>query len=228
MYVCLIKVALETLIPFQASTSVYIDGKTVVPVLNVLCVEASQQELNPLIYKNWSHPDPSATVTNMSKPANWYNSTVFDPIFGFDFASPPPVFLRIPGANNSILNGNWNVTNAMFLLLSSGLGKEITYNLCGMSMGIRGGCSSEFSVSMRGSMLKSNCAQHDMSYDQPVNIAQNLTAISWAHMAYTWANAIVSGNPLEQFLPPRPVCLFYSQLLTSIHARCLRQPQVWK
>ena len=30
-------------------------------------------------------------------------------------------------------------------------------------------------------------------------------------------------KPLEQLLPPKSVCLFYLQLLTSMHAKCLRQ-----
>ena len=33
----------------------------------------------------------------------------------------------------------------------------------------------------------------------------------------------VSGNPLEQLLPPKSVWFYHPQLLVSVHVRCLEQ-----
>lgn len=131
---------------------------------------------------------------SMGIDIDWYNSTVLDRIFGFRrVESPPPVFYRIPGTNNSLLNGNWHAAGALYLLLASQVGQQVEYSVCGMSFNLRGRCSSEFSTSASGSLLKSNCMQHDMSYDQPVRLAQNSTPASWAHASYSWAEAIALG-----------------------------------
>ena len=130
--------------------------------------------------------------------AYMFNSTVFDPIFGFQQASPPPVFDRLPGVNNSILNVNWNAASTLYLLLPSNLAKHtIVYNLCGLSMGFKGGCSSELSVTTSTSILKSNCAQHDMSYNQPLQFTQKYTPANWTKMAYVWAEAVALDTGLS-------------------------------
>ena len=160
----------SSLMVSQANLNLSIDAQTVVPVLNVLCAEATGQELLP------------------------FNSTAFDPIFRF---SPSPSFNRLPGPNNSILDNGSYTNNALYLVLTSGPGHHpMNYSLCSMSMSLREGCSSELSVSTSSSTLNSNYAQHYMSYNQPLNLAQSSTPADWTTLASSWANAVAlsTGN----------------------------------
>ena len=167
-----------------------LDAQTVVPTVDVLCAQGSAQELSPLIYTDWSSPQSDLKTTNLPLPSGWYNSSVFDPIFGFNASSPPPVFYRLPGAYNSILSGNYDGASTLYVLIASAPEPQIEYNLCGMSMGLRGGCSSEFSMSISGSMLRSNCITHDMSYNKSLKLAQEDTPANWVALAFSWAETV--------------------------------------
>ena len=176
-----------------------IDAQTILPMLNVLCAEATESELLPLSYNNWTNHNVTSS-NNLNISSTWRNSTALDPIFGFQDNSPPPVFWRLPAIKNSILNGNWNAMKAVYLLLAfAGQNQTTDYNFCSLSMSFRGGCSSELSVSASSSTLKSNCAAHDMSYDQPLHSDQYNPSTSWPLFAYQWAEAVAldsgKGSP---------------------------------
>ena len=168
----------------------YIEARTVVPTVNVLCAQGSAEELVPLIYQNWTYHINTTTSGNMTVPTGWYNQTVLDPVFGFDAGSYSPVFYRLPGLNNSVLNRNYKDQSSIYALIASGSKQQTDYNLCRMSMGLRGGCSSELSVSITGFILKSNCTKHDMAYDNSLELAQNDTPANWVELADSWAEAV--------------------------------------
>ena len=173
-----------------------LDARVVVPTINALCAQGSAQELLPLVYQNWSNPLSNVSASNLTVPQGWHNSTVFDTIFGFSAASPPPAFYRFPGPSNSEMGRNYPRADSLYFLITSGSKLSPYYNLCGMSMGFRVGCSTELSVSMSGSILKSNCTQHDMSYNEPLQLAQNNTRMNWVNLTATWAEAVAldTGN----------------------------------
>ena len=149
----------------------------------------------------------------MNISSTWRNSTVLDPIFGFRNDAPPPVFWRLPDLRNSNLNGNWNAMNAVYLLLAF---EADRFSLCSLSMSFRGGCSSELTVSASSSTLSTNCAQHDMSYNQllpqfPQDAKpQNATLSNWVHFAYRWAEAVAldSGNSTTNAAAPAMLAEF--------------------
>ena len=187
---------IQLLIVSQTSTTLILDAQTVVPVVNVLCAKASADDLVPLIYQNWSHPAQYATNVNMTIPSDWYSETVFDPIFGFRPSSPPPVFIRRPEPNNSLLNGNGHAVHSLYLLLAFNESPEVMYELCSLSMRFRGGCSSQLTMSASGSVLRSNCNQHDMSYAQSVGPVQANISAAWTNLASGWAEAAALSSDL--------------------------------
>ena len=203
-----------------------IDAQTVVPMINVLCAAASDQELIPLIYTDWPHADPTAAPTNMTIDAGWHNSTVFDPIFGFDTSLSPPVFYRYPGANNSELNGNPNADSSLYLLLASQSAQEepVTYNLCALTMSLRGGCSTSLSTSSSSSLLKSNCDEHDTSFNQPLSLAQTSTPASWTVLARSWAEAVALNTAKTDTNAAAPRML--SELVLASQASDPKRPSV--
>ena len=128
-------------------------------------------------------------------PYNWYVSTEFDSLFGFSEAAPPPVFFKFPAANNSRINERNNSQYdfrypAQYLLLASGQADQTQYNICQMSMSFRRNCSTRLQMSMISSKLSVKCDDPNMSYDQPIDLAQEYTSANWTNLAYGWAEAI--------------------------------------
>ena len=186
------------LIDIQNSANLYLDAQTVVPAVNVLCVDALAQELLPMVYYSWSHSN--AHLGNDRLPdisSSWFNSTVFDPIFGFEEGSPPPVFEILPEAANSAININWNANRSFYILLAFENDNQTDYEFCSMTMNLRGGCSSQYSLSSIGATLTSNCLQHDMVWNQPVVLAQNDTSEKWVAVALQWAQSVGLNSGLQ-------------------------------
>lgn len=151
-----------------------LDAQTVVPVLSVICAEASEEDIH------------SSVGSHNSK---------LDPIFQFNAQSPFPTFQRLPETYNSALDSN-NKANKLYLVLAPGTNRPFGYNLCSMSMSVRGGCSTELKIATNSSTLRSNCAFHDMSYNKPVNITENITQ-DWTNIGIKWANAVALANPTD-------------------------------
>ena len=159
-------------------------------MVNVLCAEATESELEPLVYDKWPDRDPHASSSNMKIFTHWRNTTALDSIFGFQDDSPPPVFRLLPPETNSVLNGNWHAMNALYLLLAFGKPNQTTYyNLCSLSLSFLGGCSSELFISASSTSLTSDCDPHDMSYDLPLQLDQHDTPAHWANFSFNWAQA---------------------------------------
>ncbi|GAQ07503.1 hypothetical protein ALT_4824 [Aspergillus lentulus] len=98
------------------------------PAVNVLCVGMTEEELTPLVYERWPDVHNFNSLTwdyegHKNVPVDWFNRTVVDDLFGWDpnanaqIKQTPPVFGKLPIANNTITNstGFWP-TNAIYIL----------------------------------------------------------------------------------------------------------------
>ena len=173
----------------------------------------------PLIYSNFTHlpKNPSPDTLAAFNETKWYNSTVFDPIFGFSRDQPPPIFYRLPGVNNSVISHYSQSRYAQWVLLPTdhNHSNQVDYNFCRLTISLRGGCSSEMSMSMSSSKLSTNCAQHDVSFNQTLAPSPDL-AWAWSNVSFQWAQAVSldasysdanSATPfmLSEFVPDSPV-----------------------
>ena len=164
--------------------------------MNVLCATASESELVPISYKNFTSQNNSitgATWPTSYDSSNWYNNTVFDSIFNFSKARPPPLFYKMPIAFNTLLNDSGAYPDALYVLSKSNVSTTQPYTLCSMSMTIRSGCSSKLRAQVSGSMLSADCSPNNpLAYvATPANNGSTWERVrDWVSVASSWAEAI--------------------------------------
>ena len=181
------------------------DGRTVVPTLNVLCASLSEDEMVPMSYLNWSTSNSNTTAMKPSQfPAatpgspgwnstGWYNKTVVDDIFGFSPAHPAPAFYKMPLEYNMVFNGSGNRPLAVYTVAHSNITSDKPYTLCAISMRARPGCSSQLYQQVSGSRLALNCQPNNPMAYTPTSV-NNATSfdsnVEWTSLAGTWGQAI--------------------------------------
>ncbi|KAF7158923.1 hypothetical protein CNMCM5623_004102 [Aspergillus felis] len=176
------------------------------PAINVLCVGMTEEELTPLVYERWPHVHNFNSLNwnfegYKNVPSNWFNRTVVDDLFGWDphanaqVKQTPPVFGKLPNANNTITNttGTWP-TNAIYML-GAAQSKTMTppYVLCALKAKLSPVCSTKYSAAASGASFSTNC-------ENPVNPLQynhrNQTARdgdwdpNWKNVAGEWSNSL--------------------------------------
>lgn len=173
------------------------------PVVNILCVGMTQDELEPIIWTAW----PNGTKSNgdgkvvnatlwpdqYSIPATFSNATAVDDIFGFGlekYGRAPPVFPKYPIAFNTILNTTKSYVDSIYLLLAS---PTSSYTLCSIRQSQTPNCSTEYRASMSGGVLSSRCEDphDDLAYRRSDSKATNgVLSRDWINVAYDWATAL--------------------------------------
>ncbi|KAH8682779.1 hypothetical protein BGZ60DRAFT_368585 [Tricladium varicosporioides] len=151
------------------------------PALNVLCVNAKQSELAPLIYTEWPHAiTNSSDIPHQRLPWAGYeseaqilpgkkflNSTPLDDIFlwGEKYNRQPPTFGMWPIEYNSIVNvsvhgpsgGLWGA-DSNYLLIKAPNATTTDWTLCQLRSFNVPSCSTKFNMSgTSGAHLESHC-----------------------------------------------------------------------
>lgn len=175
------------------------------PAVNVLCVGMNKSELSPIVYSEWPDSDDFNATGWMASPSakipvipSWLNSTVVDDIFGFGkkYNQRPPIFGKLPEANNTILNitGLWPA-NSIYLLGKPSVSHP-PYVMCSIRAKLTGACSTRYDAASSGANLISNCEDPDNKFqynrDHP-NFAEGQWEPDWKNIASEWANALSLG-----------------------------------
>lgn len=172
-----------------------IDASVVSPAVNVLCANASEEELAPIVYKTWPNDRELDSVewpVGYDIPVDFQNRTILDEIFGFGPLRPPPVFPRYPAPFNTILNATGGqYPDAIYILIASSVEKN--YMLCSLSTTLEPGCSTKLNSTFRGAIMQTNCDEdNSMAYDtlEPIGIRVR----DWVTVASQWAFALSIGS----------------------------------
>lgn len=198
------------------------------PAVNVLCVGMTEEELTPLVYERWPDGHNFNPLTwdyegHQVVPVDWFNRTVVDDIFGWDptanaeVKQTPPVFGKLPIANNTITNstGFWP-TNAIYIL-GAAPNKTMTppYVLCALRAKLSPVCSTKYSAAASGASFSAHCENpaNPLQYNHRNQSAHDgVWDGNWKNVAGEWARSlslnsgITDGRAsnarlLMQFLP---------------------------
>lgn len=183
-----------------------LDATVPSPAVNVLCVGMNKSEISPLVYNTWPDSDDFNATTWLANPSDkiprlpsWLNSTVVDDIFGFGekYGQRPPIFGKLPEANNTLLNitGAWP-TNAIYLLGKPSL-PHPPYVLCSIRAKQTGVCSTRYSAASSGAFLTADCENPDnpLQYNRhDPNFIEGNWEPEWKNIASEWANSLSLGS----------------------------------
>jgi hypothetical protein len=176
------------------------------PAINVLCVGMTEEELTPLVYERWPHVHHFDSLKwdfegYRNVPVDWFNRTVVDDLFGWDpdadaaVKQTPPVFGKLPQANNTITNGTglWP-TNAMYML-GAAPNEAMTppYVLCALKAKLSPVCSTKYSAAASGASFSTNCENpaNPLQYNHRNQGARDgLWDGSWKNVADEWAKSL--------------------------------------
>ncbi|UQC84683.1 uncharacterized protein CLUP02_10179 [Colletotrichum lupini] len=177
-----------------------IRASVVSPALNVMCVNMSPEELEPLVYTEWPigkvlYDDTTVPGQRTGKldwekyvpvasETEWLNRTSVDEIFrwGQDYGRRPPVFPLYPADYNMITNTSVE-SDAIYILTKSA---SITdYTLCEMRSWVSPNCSTHFNISgTAGAHMQAHCDDPDDT-DSYTNVHTEVTE-STPNIADQW------------------------------------------
>lgn len=195
----------------------YVRAAAPVPAVNVLCVGASQSELQPMVGNETSPPSLWQVL-----------KTPFDPLFGWSnnpdqiTTSYHPWFGKLPIIFNSVGNTTspYGLRHIYFLAKPPPETKTADYMLCGIRVFQYSGCSTHLFVAQAGNDLSVYCDQHPMKWRSYAETATATNPISLAVEEKTWTvfgaewirslaltHGISDGNAssarlLTQMIPP--------------------------
>ncbi|KAF1812602.1 hypothetical protein P152DRAFT_514211 [Eremomyces bilateralis CBS 781.70] len=171
--------------------SYFLQASVLSPVINVLCANMKERELEPIVYEAW----PNANISGLaqgwheSKLANitdWpqINRTVVDEVFGWgpENGQYPPIFPKYPEDYNTVLNNTFRYGRDSIYLLGRGSPSFATnqsYVLCQLRTYQTAKCSTTFSAASSGTKLEAECADdNERAYKHfnPLFPAGNATA----------------------------------------------------
>ncbi|KAL0777684.1 hypothetical protein CaCOL14_005337 [Colletotrichum acutatum] len=182
-----------------------IRASVVSPALNVMCVNMSPEELEPLVYTEWPigkvlYDDTTVPGQRTGKSdwekyvpgaseTEWLNRTSVDEIFrwGQDYGRRPPVFPLYPADYNMITNTSVE-SDAIYILTKSA---SITdYTLCEMRSWVSPNCSTHFNISgTAGAHMQAHCDDPDDT-DSYTNVHTEVTestpVTDWRNIADQW------------------------------------------
>ncbi|KAF2744436.1 hypothetical protein M011DRAFT_460974 [Sporormia fimetaria CBS 119925] len=160
-----------------------VTAQVAAPVFNAMCVDASRDELAPIVYEAWT-PGTDARMDDIDwdrwSPPDWLdqtpsnNRTVLDRLFGWtdgpitsdgsDVESIRyineirPFFPKYPIRGNTILNHYGPPgQNSVYLLGKDLNSTSDTYLICALKAGLTTECSTRYNVSTGGQTLEALC-----------------------------------------------------------------------
>ncbi|KAE8407042.1 hypothetical protein BDV37DRAFT_241801 [Aspergillus pseudonomiae] len=171
------------------------------PAINVLCVGMTANELKPLIYDMW--PGKKFNVEKWAEqekelptwPDSWLNRTVVDDIFGWGpkYGWRPPIFGRLPGEYQTILNHSAPFGNAMYVLGKPPNATGVDYALCSMKAKKTPRCSVRYTASASGAKFITNCEKpnNKWQFDRffPDAVDGNWS-LDWKNIGSEWGNSL--------------------------------------
>lgn len=166
-----------------------VTGSVISPAANMLCVNMSPEELQPLVYTAW--PDANRTNTGVGdqyKASNsdwytevpvlssdeWLNSTVVDDIFGWGekYHRRPPVFELYPYDNNLYANDSMPSGASVYFIAKSRFMSN--YTVCELRSWPAIQCSTRFDVSgTTGMRMSADCSQDVDYYPQNASLYES-------------------------------------------------------
>ncbi|CAE7034196.1 hypothetical protein P3342_007248 [Pyrenophora teres f. teres] len=187
--------------------------------LNVLCVNAKEDELAPIIYETWPNRIP---MDDRSKAVNWWpvlgfpegtntnNKTVLDDIFGWkdedvNHSRARPIFLKYPKAANTIANHTQvpyelGDRPEVYILGKAPDNTTSDYFLCSMKAGITTSCTTHYNASSNGQSLEAVCDSENGTRSKDATIApirsngDRLALIGWRDLGYYLLNSLSLNN----------------------------------
>ncbi|KAI8942946.1 hypothetical protein NX059_000984 [Plenodomus lindquistii] len=181
--------------------------------LNVLCVNAKRDELEPIVYDTWPN---AVKMENISMAVNYWpiqafpegtnanNKTVLDEVFGWrneddDITHARPVFLKLPIDANTIANHTSSGPRpAAYLLGKAPDGTTDDYFLCSMKAIITTDCTTRYNASSSGQSLEALCNNHSNSQGEnvagPISRGDKYALSGWLGMAFDLLNSISLNN----------------------------------
>ncbi|KAJ3564673.1 hypothetical protein NPX13_g7764 [Xylaria arbuscula] len=178
------------------------------PVVNVMCVNMTEDELAPLVYtqfpnarKNrtgWRDQEKPVEGWEADLPLNitteWFNHTVVDDIFkwGEKYDRRRPIFPLYPIDYNMVTFKSPLYIDSMYLLARS----TQDYTVCQFRSWMSSSCSSTFNLSgTSGGHMKAHCEDPDDKNAFARTAAEGtslspITQPDWINMAYQWQLAI--------------------------------------
>lgn len=164
------------------------------PILNVLCVTMTEEDLKPFVYELWDDFNSTGNITDDLVVSGWPHNygysdpylggTPFDDIFGwgpqYGTKRVPPVFPRLPLPYNTMVNTTYGTVgwgrNTIFILGKGGAtdyqgapttnqdGVSNNYAICQLQVGMTSNCSTRYSASSSGATLKAHCEDQRDKY----------------------------------------------------------------
>ena len=190
------------------------------PMLNILCVSMTKEELKPFIYSS-----------SEEGPRNNMPVTSVDQLFNFGVGSgqqPAPQFIKIPIPLNTVYNATEGFgTNAVYLLATPPDTISVDYHiLCSLKASLYSNCSTRYNASEAGGSLSVHCDTdplNPMPYiDSDPEAALGVVQENWKSIGSEWlrstalshgvndANASIARlvtQMIPQYSPNTPVTL---------------------
>ncbi|CAG8959610.1 hypothetical protein HYFRA_00001512 [Hymenoscyphus fraxineus] len=190
------------------------------PSINVLCANAKETELKPIVFATWPDSGMPRIVSDdtLTPPKDWQkrvqlvdgqkylNSTVFDDIFqwGEKYKRQPPVFALFPAEYNSIANYSYaegSYGSHVYLLIKAPSSKITPdYTICQLRSFLSVDCSTHYNVTGSASgHLESHCnhPEDSMAYKSSMPNATSNPAPDWRSVGAEWLNAVALNNGLN-------------------------------
>jgi hypothetical protein len=180
------------------------------PVLNVLCANLNETEMEPIVYAMW----PNSETVNMTSwvkdgiqaNATTKNHTVVDELFGWTkkddekWSDYPPVFSRLPISFNTVMNHTSAVwgRESIYLLgaganMDDGTALNGTYMVCKMHVTLTPKCTTQYNATGSGGSMEALCEDKDpnMAYRNSNSSEPESVALKdWRDVGTDWSNAM--------------------------------------
>lgn len=167
------------------------------PAVNVLCANATEAEIAPMIYQRWPgyvtlEPWPQPDIPTVP---SWLNKTALDDVFGFGekYNRRPPVFSKFPKPYNAVFNETKNSTECDSVYVLMAPAQNTSYTLCSLRAFLTPSCSTEYRATLIGGTIKSHCddptddlAYHNTNSSAPDHVLDR----NWPPVAGFWGYAL--------------------------------------
>ncbi|MCJ1425910.1 hypothetical protein MMC29_003811 [Sticta canariensis] len=174
------------------------------PVVNVICANAADHELDPLVYETWPNAtlNKEASLNITTWPENHYlpnattwldqNKTALDEVFqwGGNYARQRPVFAKYPLPYNTIVNSSKSYADTIYLLGTTATGNS---TVCSIRGSLTPNCSTEYRASTSGGILNTRCEDPNdaLSYHRSdTNATNGILDYDWINIAISWITAL--------------------------------------
>ncbi|KAK2794883.1 hypothetical protein FQN51_000626 [Onygenales sp. PD_10] len=185
----------------------FLRASVVSPVVNVLCVGMTEEELIPIVYERWPNTKldvsiwGTVNVTDIPAwPGSQGNKTAVDDLFEFGKEGLyPPIFPKFPPVYQTVVNGSKQYQASELHLLVTNPNNSLTapYNLCAVKAGLTTQCSTLLHATASGSRLEAHCDEPDdtlrYNHGKENDMEQIVWKQSWEDFSFEWANSLSLG-----------------------------------